>query len=80
MRCEANDRQGVAQLARHITHPAISKEWLSVNQEGNVGLKLKPVLRLPKAPRGEKAQPTSYSRRWNSCSGWTRWRQGHGCI
>ena len=41
VRCEANDRQGIEQLARYITRPAISNERLSVNQVGNVVLKLK---------------------------------------
>jgi hypothetical protein len=39
--CEANDRQGLEQLARTITRPAISNERLSINREGNAVLKLK---------------------------------------
>ena len=39
--CEANDRQGIEQLCRYITRPAIANERLSVNREGNVVLKLK---------------------------------------
>ncbi len=41
VRCEADDRQGIEQLCRYITRPAISNERLSVNREGNVVLKLK---------------------------------------
>ena len=41
VRCDANDRQGIEQLCRYITRPAISNERLSVNREGNVVLKLK---------------------------------------
>jgi hypothetical protein len=39
--CEANDRQGIEQLCRYITRPAISNERLSINRDGNVLLKLK---------------------------------------
>jgi hypothetical protein len=38
---EANDRQGIEQLCRYITRPAISNERLAINREGNVVLKLK---------------------------------------
>ena len=41
VRCEADDRQGIEQLCRYITRPAIANERLSVNREGNVVLKLK---------------------------------------
>jgi hypothetical protein len=41
VRCDANDRQGIEQLCRYITRPAISNERLSVYREGNVVLKLK---------------------------------------
>ena len=41
VRCEATDRQGIEQLCRYITRPAISNERLSINREGNVILKLK---------------------------------------
>ena len=41
VRCDANDRQGVEQLCRYITRPAISNERLAINREGNVVLKLK---------------------------------------
>ena len=39
--CAANDRQGIEQLCRYITRPAISNERLSINRDGNVVLKLK---------------------------------------
>ena len=39
--CEANDRQGIEQLCRYITRPAISNERLSINRDGNAVLKLK---------------------------------------
>jgi hypothetical protein len=39
--CDANDRQGIEQLCRYITRPAISNERLSINRDGNVMLKLK---------------------------------------
>ena len=45
VRCEANDRQGIEQLCRYITRPAIANERLSVNREGNVVLKLKTAWR-----------------------------------
>jgi hypothetical protein len=45
VRCEANDRQGIEQLCRYITRPAIANERLSVNREGNVVLKLKTAYR-----------------------------------
>ncbi len=41
VRCEANDRQGIEQLCRYITRPAISNERLAINRDGNVVLKLK---------------------------------------
>ena len=41
VRCEADDRQGIEQLCRYITRPAISNERLSINRDGNVVLKLK---------------------------------------
>ena len=43
--CEANDRQGIEQLCRYITRPAISNERLAVNRDGNVILKLKTAWR-----------------------------------
>ena len=43
--CEANDRQGIEQLCRYITRPAIANERLSINREGNVVLKLKTAWR-----------------------------------
>lgn len=39
--CAANDRQGIEQLCRYITRPAIANERLSINREGNAVLKLK---------------------------------------
>ncbi len=39
--CGANDRQGIEQLVRYITRPAVANERLSINREGNVVLKLK---------------------------------------
>ena len=39
--CAAEDRQGIEQLCRYITRPAISNERLAINREGNVVLKLK---------------------------------------
>ena len=45
VRCEANDRQGIEQLCRYITRPAIANERLSINGEGNVVLKLKTAWR-----------------------------------
>ncbi len=41
MRCPADDRRGIEQLARYITRPAISNERLSINRDGNAVLKLK---------------------------------------
>ena len=38
VRCDANDRQGIEQLCRYITRPAISNERLAINREGNVVL------------------------------------------
>ena len=43
--CEANDRQGIEQLCRYITRPAIANERLSINRDGNVVLKLKTAWR-----------------------------------
>ena len=54
----AEDRTGIEQLCRYITRPAISNERLSVNREGNVVLKLKPVLSLSKGHRGATARRT----------------------
>ena len=45
VRCEANDRQGIEQLCRYITRPAISNERLSIDQQGNAVLKLKTAWR-----------------------------------
>jgi hypothetical protein len=39
--CAAEDRNGIEQLARYITRPAIANERLSINRDGNVILKLK---------------------------------------
>ena len=41
VRCDANDRQGIEQLCRYITRPAISNQRLAINRQGNVILKLK---------------------------------------
>ena len=43
--CAADDRQGIEQLCRYITRPAISNERLSINREGNAVLKLKTAWR-----------------------------------
>ena len=43
--CVANDRQGIEQLCRYITRPAIANERLSINRDGNVVLKLKTAWR-----------------------------------
>ena len=43
--CEADDRQGIEQLCRYITRPAISNERLAINRQGNVVLKLKTARR-----------------------------------
>ena len=45
VRCDATDRQGIEQLCRYITRPALSNERLSINREGNVILKLKTAWR-----------------------------------
>ena len=45
VRCDANDRQGIEQLARYITRPAISNERLAINRDGNAVLKLKTAWR-----------------------------------
>ena len=45
VRCAADDRQGLEQLCRYITRPAISHERLSVNRAGQVVLKLKTAWR-----------------------------------
>ena len=37
----ANDRQGLEQLCRYITRPALSNERLSINGKGQIVLKLK---------------------------------------
>ena len=39
--CAAEDRNGIEQLCRYITCPAISNERLSINRDGNAVLKLK---------------------------------------
>jgi len=41
VRCEAHGRQGLEQLCRYITCPAISNERLRINAKGQVILKLK---------------------------------------
>ena len=41
VRCEANDRQGIEQLCRYITRPAISNERLAINGKGQVVITLK---------------------------------------
>jgi hypothetical protein len=38
---DANDRQGVEQLARYITRPAISNERLAIDAQGNAVIQLK---------------------------------------
>ena len=45
VRCAADDRQGLEQLCRYITRPAIANERLSVNRAGQVVLKLKTAWR-----------------------------------
>ena len=45
VRMAAEDRQGLEQLCRYITRPAISNERLSVNRAGQVVLKLKTAWR-----------------------------------
>ena len=80
VRCAADDRQSLEQLCRYITRPAISNERLSINRQGQVVLKLKPVLSASKEPRGATAPATSCLRRWNSCSGWRHWCRARACI
>ena len=45
VRIAADDRQGLEQLCRYITRPAIANERLSVNRAGQVVLKLKTAWR-----------------------------------
>ena len=45
VRCATDDRQGLAQLCRYITCPAIANERLSVNRAGQIVLKLKTAWR-----------------------------------
>ena len=45
VRSAADDRQGLEQLCRYITRPAISNERLSVNRTGHIVLKLKTAWR-----------------------------------
>ncbi len=39
--CGANDREGLEQLCRYITHPALANEWVHGRTAGRVLLKLK---------------------------------------
>ena len=41
VRCAAHDRQGIEQLCRYITRPAISNKRMSINSKGQVVIKLK---------------------------------------
>ena len=41
VRCGANDRQGLEQLCRYITRPALANERVQCNAAGQVVLKLK---------------------------------------
>ena len=41
VRCEADDRQRLERLCRHITRPAPAYDWLQCNAAGRVVLKLK---------------------------------------
>ena len=41
VRCGAEDRQGLEQLCRYITHPALANERVQANGSGQVVLKLK---------------------------------------
>ena len=41
VRCEAHNRQGIEQLCRYITRPAISNKRMSINSKGQVVIKLK---------------------------------------
>ena len=45
VRCEADQRRELEQLARYVTRPAIANERLSVNRAGQVVLKLKTAYR-----------------------------------
>lgn len=62
---EANDRQGIEQLCRYITRPAIANGRLAIDRDGNVVLKLKTawrngithILLTPKAKLISKVLP-----------------------
>ena len=41
VRCEAADRQGLEQMCRYVTRPALAKERVQFNTAGQVVLKLK---------------------------------------
>jgi hypothetical protein len=45
VRCAVEDRQGLEQLCRYITRPAIANARLSVNRAGHIVLKLKTAWR-----------------------------------
>ena len=45
VRCATEDKQGLEQLCRHITRPAIANERLSVDRAGQVVPKLKTAWR-----------------------------------
>ena len=79
VRCDANDRQGIEQLCRYITRPAISNERLSINREGSVILKLKTPWRngtthIVLTPMEFTCLPAG------RCSGWRPWCRARGCI
>ena len=45
VRCAADDRNGLEQRCRYITHPAIANERLAINRAGQIVLKLKTAWR-----------------------------------
>lgn len=62
--CEANNRQGIEQLCRYITRPAVSTERQAINRDGNVVLKLKTAwrngtTRIPPTPMEFMLRPAT---------------------
>ena len=79
VRCDADDRQGIEQLCRYITRPAIANERLSVNRAGQVVLKLKTPYRngtthIVMSPMEFTCLPAG------RCNGGLHWFQGRACT
>ena len=73
VRCGADDRQGLEQMCRFITRPALASR-ARANQRRRASRA------QAQDPLARRRHPPRACRRWSSCSGWLRWCPDRRCT